>query len=240
MPDDGAHVMLHSNPAAGRAARSAGSSWSTSATRPVDEADQPRDLERRDPPAAVRDQLLRRGLGAGQQLDERRRHLQQPLVGHPDDLRELDRRVRAELGLDLLRRDVLAADLQRLLDAAEEQHGAVLVQHAEVGHRHPAAGRASTRRSSRATCSTRSSVFQPRNWITPRRARAGTSSPSSSTTRSSRPGWQRPQVFSRTSSGSSGRASVTGAALGAAVGRQLDRVREPRPGTWPAPRAARR
>ena len=75
----------------------------------------------------------------GQQLDERGRDLEQALVGDADDRHELDRRVGRELGLDLLRRDVLAADLQRLLDAAEEQHAALLVEHAEVLHRHPAA-----------------------------------------------------------------------------------------------------
>ena len=63
-------------------------------------------------------------LAPGQQLDERGRHLEQPLVRDADDLDEADRRVQRELGLDLLRRDVLAADLQRLLDAAEEEHAA--------------------------------------------------------------------------------------------------------------------
>ena len=60
--------------------------------------------------------------------------------GMPTTWTRPDRGVQRELGLDLLRRDVLAADLQRLLDAAEEQHAAVLVHHAQVAHRHPAAG----------------------------------------------------------------------------------------------------
>ncbi len=48
-----------------------------------------------------------------------------------------------ELGLDLLRRDVLAADLERLLDAAEEQHAALLVEHAEVAASSPSRPRGS-------------------------------------------------------------------------------------------------
>ena len=177
---------------------------------------------------------------AGQQLDERRRHLEQPLVRDADDLDEADRRVQRELGLDLLRRDVLAADLQRLLDAAEEEHAAVLVHHAEVAHRHPAAGEDRLGGLHRVVpVAVERAEAAEVDHAALARGRARWPS-STSTIRSSSPGWQAPQVFRRTSSGSSSAPSVTDAALGPAVDRQLDRVRESLVGSARAPRAGRR
>ena len=79
-------------------------------------------------------------LGARRELDEGGGHLLQPVVGHADDLDEADRRMGREERLDLERRDVLAADLEHVLEPAVEADPAELVQAAPVAGVEPAAG----------------------------------------------------------------------------------------------------
>ena len=66
--------------------------------------------------------------------------LVQALVGHADDLHELDRGMRGDVRLDLDLGDVLAADLHHLLQPAEELHAPVGVERAAVARVQPAVG----------------------------------------------------------------------------------------------------
>ena len=84
----------------------------------ADEAYMAWNLERGDPAPAERDDLLRRSGRTRAQLDERRRNLLQPRIGDSDHLHHLYRRVRADKGLQLERRHILAADLQQVLETA--------------------------------------------------------------------------------------------------------------------------
>ena len=103
------------------------------------EADVARDLEAGDLPAAELDQLLLVGLAAVRELDERGGDLLQARVGDADDLRDLHRRMRGEVRLDLDRRHVLASDLEHVLEATEERQPPVVVEPAEVAGVEPAA-----------------------------------------------------------------------------------------------------
>src|SRR5690554_6417464 len=70
--------------------------------------------------------------GPRAQLDECGGHFLELLIGHPDHRRQFDRRVGGEERLDLHRSDVLAADLESVLEAAVEVDIAALVHGAEV------------------------------------------------------------------------------------------------------------
>ena len=94
--------------------------------------------ERRDASEAVVDQLLLLEHGSRAQLDEGRRHFRVARVGRAHDLRDLDVRVREEERLHLGGGDVLAADLEHVLEAADERDAAVLVEAAEVARVEPA------------------------------------------------------------------------------------------------------
>ena len=73
-------------------------------------------------------------------MDEGGGHLLQAVVGHPHDLDDADRGMGREERLDLDRRDVLAADLEHVLEPAVEADPAELVEAAPVARVEPAVG----------------------------------------------------------------------------------------------------
>src|SRR5512145_2264425 len=77
--------------------------------RELAELDRLRALEVREPFAAELDELLLGDPGARAEADERRRHLAPLGLRHGDDRRLEHRRVLHDRGVDLDRRDVLAA-----------------------------------------------------------------------------------------------------------------------------------
>jgi hypothetical protein len=94
--------------------------------------------------AALAQELHQLGLGrrrVGLERDEGRAHLAQPRIGHADDLRRGDRGMREQHLLDLGRGDVLAADTEYVLAAADHAQAAVGGEHADVAGTQPAVGR---------------------------------------------------------------------------------------------------
>ena len=77
------------------------------------------------------------GFHAGVQRHERRRHLAPALVGHAHHGHLAHRRVGAQRGLDLDRRDVLAAGHDEVLPAVDDRHVAVGVDDGEVAGAEP-------------------------------------------------------------------------------------------------------
>src|SRR5262249_20809400 len=92
----------------------------------VDEHDSAWDLEARDSPATVREDIVLGHDMAGLAANERHADLAESRVRVADDRRETDARVTHQERLDLHGVDVLAADLQHVLVAAHEAQMSVV------------------------------------------------------------------------------------------------------------------
>src|SRR5262249_20682757 len=107
----------------------------------VDEDHMAWDLEARDLAAAAGDHLVDVDGGAGRALDIGHRDLAEGLIRHPHHGNLIDGRVLQQQPFSLHRIDVLAADLEHVLVAAEEAEITVLEPHADVTGAEPAVRR---------------------------------------------------------------------------------------------------
>src|SRR6185503_11567015 len=106
----------------------------------VDELPVRGNLERGDPAAAERGQLLAADRRRGLPLHPRHHFLPVLVARHADDLHVEHGGMRVEIFLDLARVHILAAADDHVLDAADDVDVAVLVGGGEVAGVHPAAG----------------------------------------------------------------------------------------------------
>src|SRR5919201_2543102 len=106
----------------------------------VDEGVRLRRLVLREMPARVRGELVRRQAHAVAHDDDGEHRLAPPRIGHPDDGRLSDRRMRVEDVLDLGGVHVLAAADDHVLFAVDERQESLLVEPPEVAGAEPAVG----------------------------------------------------------------------------------------------------